>query len=127
MVATAVLLLLHVPSGVASLSVVLRPAQTTAVPRMFVGNGFTVNAIVAIQPVAIVYVIVAEPTVLPVTRPVPDTIGATVVLLLLHAPNGVASFSAVVRPKHTVLEPPIAAGNGLTVTTAVLIQPVGKV
>ena len=38
-------LLLHEPPGVASLSEVVVPAQRLAVPRIAVGNGFTVTSV----------------------------------------------------------------------------------
>lgn len=50
-VATAVVLLLQVPDGVASLSAVVRPWHTVRVPAIAAGNGLTVNADVVIQPV----------------------------------------------------------------------------
>lgn len=42
-VAKPVLLLVHVPPLVASLNVVVRPAQTFTVPVIDAGNGFTVT------------------------------------------------------------------------------------
>lgn len=63
------------------------------------------------------------PPATPVTIPVAPTV-ATAVLLLLHPPPPVASESDVVSPAHTVLVPNIAVGNGVTVTTAVVVQPV---
>ena len=60
---------------------------------------------------------------MPVTTPVLFTVAA-VVLLLLHAPRGLASLSAVVKPAHTLVVPVIADGNGLTVTCVVVWQPV---
>lgn len=50
-VANAVLLLLQVPPLVASVSVVVDPAQTMAVPPMAAGSGFTVTIEVVIHPV----------------------------------------------------------------------------
>ena len=47
--ATAVLLLLHVPSGVASLKLVVRPWHTESVPNIAPGSGFTVTIAVMIQ------------------------------------------------------------------------------
>ena len=66
------------------------------------------------------------PAVTPVTIPDPEPTVA-LALLLLHVPVPVASLSVVVRPTQTFMVPVIAAGNGLIVTTVVLIQPVGKV
>lgn len=48
--ATTVLLLLHVPLPVTSLSVVVEPAHTLAVPVMADGTALTVTVVVAIQP-----------------------------------------------------------------------------
>ena len=47
--------------------------------------------------------------------------------LLLHAPPGVALFSVVVLPAHTLSVPLIVLGSGFTTTVAVRIQPVGRV
>ena len=49
-VAIAELLLLQVPPGVASVSVVLKPIQPLVVPLMVPGSGFTVTVVVAVQP-----------------------------------------------------------------------------
>ncbi len=50
MVATLVLLLVQVPPPVLE-SVVVEPAQTVVVPVIADGNGFTVTAVVVMQPV----------------------------------------------------------------------------
>ena len=52
---------------------------------------------------------------------------AIAVLLLLHTPPEVASVSVVVRPTHTFVVPPIAAGFGLTVKLVTAKQPVLRV
>ena len=49
-VATDILLLLHVPPAVASVSVMVWPAQTTVGPAMGNGVGFTATTVVALQP-----------------------------------------------------------------------------
>ena len=68
------------------------------------------------------------PDAIPVTAPEVGLITATEVVPLLHVPPAVASVSVVVAvPGHIESVPPIAAGNGLTVTTVVAIQPVGNV
>jgi len=64
------------------------------------------------------------PTVIPVTVP---PLKETLPLLLLHVPPPVPSDKEVVEPTHTVRVPLMAVGNALTVNTAVIIQPVGKV
>ena len=66
------------------------------------------------------------PIVTPVTIPVTEPIVA-LPLLLVQVPPAVASVNAVVKPKHTVKVPDMAEGKGFTVTTAVMIQPVGNV
>ena len=67
---------------------------------------------------------VTTPSVMPVTVPVEDPIVATAVLLLLHTPPLVALVNVVVKPMHTFVVPPIAAGFGLTVKLVTAIQPV---
>ena len=44
--------------------------------------------------------------------------------ILLHVPPPVASDNVVVPPTHTLVVPVIVAGNGFTVTTALVAQPV---
>ena len=46
---------------------------------------------------------------------------------LVHTPSLVVLVSSVVCPSHTVVAPPIVAGNGITVTNATAEQPVGNV
>ena len=67
------------------------------------------------------------PADLPVTIPVVISTVAIPVALLLHVPPAIASVNCVVSPGHTVNVPVITPGNGLTVTTAVVIQVVGNV
>ena len=62
----------------------------------------------------------------PVTTPA-ALIVATAGLALVQVPPGLALLRAVVDPTHTLSVPVIAAGNGLTVTMAVIKQPVGNV
>ena len=50
-VATDVLLLVHVPLLVISLSVDVDPTQTLVVPMIGEGDGLTVKGVVAVQPV----------------------------------------------------------------------------
>lgn len=52
-VATAVLLLLQVPPGVASDKVAVDPIQTDEIPLIEPGNGFTVRIAAALQPVLV--------------------------------------------------------------------------
>ena len=53
-VATAVLLLVHVPPGVVEFNVVLNPAHTFIDPVMVAGLAFTVTPSVCLQPPAMV-------------------------------------------------------------------------
>ena len=71
--------------------------------------------------------IVAVPASTPVTTPLPDPTVATATLLLLHVPPGTASAKLDVKPWQTLIVPVIAEGSGLTITTAVVVHPVGKV
>ena len=54
MVATPVLTLLHVPPLVPSLSIVVEPWHTLAVPVIAAGNGFTVTVTDRVHPAAVV-------------------------------------------------------------------------
>ena len=121
-------LLLQVPPGVPSLNDVVNPAQTVSVPSIGLGNGLTVTIADMLQPVPIVYVICAVPATPPVTTPVlKTTLAVPDPGLLLQVPPPGVSLRVVVKPEHTLSVPDMAAGTVLTVTTAVLIQPVGMV
>ena len=63
----------------------------------------------------------------PVTTPVVEPTVANPVLLLLQVPPPVISLNIVVEPVQTLAVPVMAAGNGLTVMIAVVIQPVASV
>lgn len=70
--------------------------------------------------------IIGDPADTPVTIPdIPTVASAT--LLLLHEPPNVASFNGIEEATQTVPAPVTAAGSGFTVTTADVLQPVGKV
>jgi hypothetical protein len=56
-----------------------------------------------------------------------DPMVATEVVVLLHVPPDVASLMVVHWPTHTMGEPLMAAGKGLTVTTMVVVQPAVEV
>jgi len=126
-VATEVLLLLQLPEAEPSLRLVVEPWHTEATPSIDDGNGLTVTTAVVWQPVGNTKMIVEVPADSPVTTPVVPPISAMPVALLLHVPGALASVSGVVAPAHTSSVPVISAGNGLTVTTAVVIHPVGNV
>jgi hypothetical protein len=61
------------------------------------------------------------PIAAPETTPDEDTVAAPV-LLLLQVPVPI-SVRAVVAPIHTLGLPPIVPGNGLMVTTVLVVQP----
>jgi hypothetical protein len=88
-------------------------------PPIMPGRALMVIAFVAKQPVGSMYEITSDPAVAPAT--VPDTTVA-LLLLLIHVPPP-ASVRSIVLPTHTAAGPPIAVGNELTVTTAVVLQP----
>lgn len=122
-VATPVLLLLHTPPLVLLLSVVAEPAHTDAVP-VIDESGLTVTTVVAIQPAPVVYVMIAVPELAPVTTPVVDPIAAIAPSLLLQVPPDVASLRVDDEPVQIPVEPVMAEGSALTVTTIVVRQPV---
>ena len=65
--------------------------------------------------------IFTDPPATPVTAPVVLFTVAVKTLLLLHVPPVVPSVSVVLELTHTFVVPPIAAGNGFTVTVVVLV------
>ena len=91
MVASAGLLLLQVPPGVASLSEAVEPRQTAAAPVMAAGDGMVVNVKVVLHPTPVEYVIVAEPGAMPLTRPDDASTLTMAGLLELHVPPGTPS------------------------------------
>jgi hypothetical protein len=60
----------------------------------------------------------------PVTTPVPLTTIATVVLPPDHVPPVVPSVNVIVEPAQNDVDVEIAAGVVLTVTIAIVVQPV---
>ena len=125
-VATVLLLLVHVPGAEASLSVVPAAVHIIGRPVIAAGNGLITTPSNAMQPLLRVYVIIAVPAPVPVKIPV-DPIPAIAVLLLLQVPEGVASESVVVAPWQIIAVPPIGAGAALEVITLVMLHPVGNV
>lgn len=121
--ATVVLLLLHNPTGVASLNVVVPPVQSMVVPVIAAGFACTFITTVVIQPVANVYVMVVDPVEMPVTTPELIPIVAIVVLPLVHVPPP-SEARVTVCPIHTLLLPTIFDGSGFTVTIILAAQPV---
>jgi hypothetical protein len=118
------LLLAHVPPGVAELSVAVLPGQALVVPVIASGAALTVTTDAVWQPVGSVYVIMLVPAARPLTIPVSEPMVATDNALLLHVPPSEVLLNVPVAPAHTLREPPIADGNGLTVTVSVVEQPV---
>ena len=116
------LLLLHEPPGVASVRFIVDPTHTEVDPVIGPGNGFTISVAVTEHPTR-VYVMVSSPAFMAVTKPVPGTIVA-LVLLLLHVPPVVPSLSVVVEPTHIDELPVIATGVGFTVINCEIVHPV---
>ena len=67
------------------------------------------------------------PFVMVVRMPVNESMVATAVLLLVHTPPEVVSENVADNHKHSESGPMIGPGNGLTQTSKVLKQPVGRV
>jgi hypothetical protein len=112
-VAKEVLLLLHVPPPVASVSVSDEPAHTLVPPMMDTGEGFTDMVVVVWQPVGKVYTMLARPGETPDISPVPRPAMATEVLLLVHDPPEGVELSVDGNAVHILVDPVIAVGNGL--------------
>jgi len=88
-------------------------------------TGFTDTVVVVEQPPGIMYVMVAVPVPDPVIAPVEGLIDATVVLLLIHKPPGVASLNTALL--HMAVVPVIGEGNA-TINIGVLAeQPIAVV
>lgn len=105
------------PPGTTSLSVVVYPAQTVAGPDIGAGAGLIATVAVRTQP-GIVYDIVTDPFIIPVTIPLTASIDPIEGLLLLHVPPGVASFKEVVKPVQA-LRIPVIGSIGFIVTKVV--------
>jgi hypothetical protein len=117
MVATDVLLLVHVPDAV-GLAVVVPPIHNEVLELVIfvAGRALTVTALVASDEhdvVLFVNVNVAVPAATPVTTPVFVTV-ATDVLLIVHVPP-VVGLNAVVEPTHIAL-PPVILTTGFVET-----------
>ena len=121
--ATAVLLLPQAPPAVASVWVMLWPAQTVAGPPIAAGVWFTVTVSVAVQPPGSVYIMAVVPGMMPVTRPVVELMVAVPVELLLQEPMPVPSLWVMVCPVHTDTGPVMAPGDAHMVTVVMAWQP----
>jgi hypothetical protein len=126
-VESVVLELLHEPPGVASVKVIVEPTQTAGVPAIAAGEALTVIILFTIHPAPTVYVMLAVPAVMPVTIPSPEPTRAIATEPELHEPPVDELDKVIVLPVHTLPGPEIADGAGLTVTTAVVMQPVAGV
>ena len=127
-IVASALLQLHVPPAVPlDASEILLPIATLTGPEMVpaLGVAVTVTIAVILQPVAAsVNVIVGMLACTPVTRPVDEPTVAKPELLLLHVPLPETSDNNVAEPVHTLSAPLIAAGDAITVTICVAMQPV---
>jgi hypothetical protein len=106
-------LLYHVPPGVASLKVIVEPAQTLPGPVIAAGCVPTVT-VTDEENDPTVYVTTDVPAATPVTRP-PLFIVATDGVALLHLPPVVASLNCVDNGAQILVVPVIAAGLTVTV------------
>jgi len=123
-VASAVLLLLHVPPLVVSCKVTVVPAQIALTDGVIApGTMFTVTMVDVVQPEAgSVYTMVAVPTVLPSTLPVAEPT-VTCELELLQLPPDVPSVKVIVELIHTLDGPDIEDGKGLIETVTLPCGP----
>ncbi len=110
-VATEVLLLIHVPVFVVDASVVTAPSHTDAVPVIVATVATAVTVLVAVAPHPVLYRIDTLPLPTPVTIPVVKPTVALAVLLLLHVPYNVVLLKVVCEPTQTrVGDPVMGAG-----------------
>src|SRR4051812_16946576 len=109
-VAVEVLLLVHRPVP-ASLKVMLAASHTVPAPVIADGFALITTPLTAIpQPLLSVYVILADPTPTPVTRPLASTV-AIAVPPLLQTPPAVALLNAEVSPWQMLDVPDIDEGK----------------
>lgn len=125
MVATVVVLLLHVPPVAVLVSVAVPAGQSVVVPEMVpaVGRLFTITVAVALdvpQLLVTVYITDVLPVATPVITPVEETVTTDVLPLVQLPPVGVP-VNVADAEGHTVLAPDIEAveGAAVTVTTCV--------
>ena len=122
--ATAPLLLLHIPPATVSVKATVLPVHTVALAGAnAVGVLSTVIDFVAEQPAPVVYKMFVVPAATPVTVPEVPTV-AVPGDALLHVPPAVTSPSEAVAPTHMFTAPGgvIAAGLAFTVTGAPTAQ-----
>jgi hypothetical protein len=122
-VATDVLLLVHMPPGTASVNAVQLPAHTPVAPVMGDGEAKTVTVVVTVQPVDNEYEITEVPALTPHSVPVVAPMVATAVFELLQVPPATVLLRVVHVPAHKDVMPVMAAGAGETVAITVAVQP----
>ena len=115
-VATGVVLLLHVPPVTRSVKVDVADVHSCRTPLIAGGNGSTVTTVEAVQPKPDVYVITVVPdaplTISPLPGPVVVAV-ATGGSELLQVPPVVASVNVMEDPPgHKLPGPDMAAGSG---------------
>ena len=115
------LVVLHVPPAVASLTVAVPPVHIESAPLMAVGVGSTsmlstATAVAVPQVLLSEYFTVSTPVTLVVTTP--PLIEAMEELLRLHAPlpPDAVSVKVTLPPVHTAVRPDIEPGLGAHVT-----------
>ena len=120
-------LVLHVPPGVGSVSVVVLPTHML-LPTMAPGEGLTVIVFVLKQPNPSVNVTVLVPAETPVTMPSVEPISSEVDIRSLdQKPAPEVSVRVTVVPIHTVDGPNGTEGAGVIVTVEMALQPASKV
>jgi hypothetical protein len=121
-VATALLLLIHVPPE-GGLKVMVDPKQSVADGTLTVGCCIVTDAVVLLQPVAVsVNVNVTVPANTPVTKPAFVTV-ATVLSLLTQVPP-VDGVKFMVAPTHNVVDGALTVGCCIVTEAVVLLHPV---
>jgi hypothetical protein len=120
-VPAAVALLDHAPPDTLLLSVTVDAAQTAEVPVIVpaTGDALTVITAFALQPEAVVYVIVVVPVARPLTIPEDVPMVATVGVLLVHVPPEGVLLRVVAVPVQILIVPVGTDGSGLTLTVNV--------
>lgn len=120
-VPTAGALLVHVPPGVASESVLFTPSHKVPEPVMGAVAAVTVSNIVAGKQPVTVYDRLVVPALIAVIMPVEPAM-ATEDVLLVHIPPGVASDNVTLVPAHRLPGPEMEA-VAVTVRDSVTLQP----
>lgn len=121
-VATKVLLLVHVPPAGKSVSAEVLPAHIVVVPLITPGAPTVTDVVLLPQIFVAVITVVPPPTL--VTTPDDEPTVATEVILLLQVPVGAPLLlRVVVAPKHIIVAPEITVGGDDTVIVVVWVAP----